>query len=209
MPWYGCRHANALPPRLHGAWWACTTCLPDFVPACSLCAAPAPVIDRAPGWLGYAYGRLCPACVAKVKAAGPWKERRARAVAARRDALLERFPGLRVVKSTAAVTQLEGEIEGRQVEVRLRVKNREHDYDRYVFHVELDRDRDPPDAAALALPEPLAPLLATGSPTAPVTRVRWLRVAFRHLGKLDTVRALEHLVAWVRHPPDAAANDMS
>ena len=52
-------------------------CLPDFVPRCSMCDAPSPVTKTSGGFIGYAYGYLCPRCVAKVQAAGPWRERRA------------------------------------------------------------------------------------------------------------------------------------
>ncbi|WP_433561128.1 hypothetical protein ACQP1O_26320 [Nocardia sp. CA-151230] len=45
------------------------------------------------------------------------------------------------------------------------------------------------------LPDKLAALLSTDPPKTTRTGVRWLRVAFAHLGKLDTVAALEHLIA--------------
>ncbi|WP_143825712.1 hypothetical protein [Nannocystis exedens] len=197
MPYYGHRCAT-VPQRHRDAWWVCTACMPDFVPKCGLCSAVAPIVDRQPGFVGHAYGHLCPACVARVKQAGPWRERRARAAEARRDALRARFPGLAVVRAAPAVIQLAGEIDGRRVEVRLRLTTRQDCNDRHVFHVQ--HDVGTLDAASLELPEGLRSKLARGSPTYTQTAVRWLRVAFAHLGKLDTVVALEHLLARTRPP---------
>jgi hypothetical protein len=120
LPHYGHR-CGTVPLRLHDAWWVCPKCMPDFVPTCGICSKPAPIVDRQPGFVGHAYGKLCPACVTKVKAAGPWRVRRMKAVEARRDALLARFPGLAVVRVAPAVIMLKGQVDGRQVEVRLRV----------------------------------------------------------------------------------------
>lgn len=192
MPYYGHRCA-IVPLRLRDAWWVCSTCMPTFVPACGICSKPAPIIDRQPGFVGHAYGRLCPECVARVQADGPWRQRRARAVAARRDALLARFPGLAVVRQAPAVTQLGGAVDGRRVEVRLRVTTRQDCHERYVFHVQ--HDAGSLGADDLGLPDALRAQLADGSPSTTQTEVRWLRVAFRHLGRLDTVTALERLLA--------------
>lgn len=192
MPWYGHR-CGVVPQRLREAWWVCITCMSSFVPACGICSKPAPIVDRQPGFVGHAYGRLCPDCVARVQADGPWRERRARAVAARRDALLARFPELAIVREAPAVIQLGGAVDGRRVEVRLRVKTRQDCYERYVFHVQ--HDVGTLGADDLGLPDDVRAQLALGSPNYTRTECRWLRVAFRHLGRLDTVTALERLLA--------------
>ncbi len=193
MPYYGHRCA-IVPLRLHDAWWVCPTCMPDFVPKCGICSKPAPIVDRQPGFVGHAYGKLCPECVTTVEAAGPWRIRRLQAVEARRDALLARFPGLAVVRVAPAVTMLKGQVDGRQIEVRLRVKTRQDCYERYVFHVQHDAALGTLDAAGLGLADALRENLASDSPSYTQTEVRWLRVAFRHLGKLDTITVLEQLL---------------
>jgi hypothetical protein len=199
VPYYGHR-CGVVPLRLRDAWWVCLECMPGFVPDCGICKAPAPIVDRQPGFIGHAYGRLCPTCVATVEAAGPWRERRQRAVEARRDALLARFPGLAVVRVAPSVIMLKGQVDDRQVEVRLRVKTRQGCYERYVFHVQHDATLGTLDVAGLGLTDALRDDLASDSPTYTQTEVRWLRVAFRHLGKLDTVHVLEHLLARTRGP---------
>lgn len=199
MPYYGHRCA-IVPLRLHDAWWVCTTCMPEFVPQCGICSKPAPIVARQDGFVGHAYGKLCPACVAKVEAAGPWRVRRARAVEARRDVLLERFPGLAVVRVAPAGIMLAGQVDGRKVEVRLRTTTRHDHDDRYVFHVQHDAARGSLDEAGLGLPEPLRSRLAFCSPSYTQTEVRWLRVAFRHLGRLDTVTVLARLLTLTGEP---------
>ncbi|MEZ4381226.1 MAG: hypothetical protein R3A79_07745 [Nannocystaceae bacterium] len=210
MPYYGHRSGCVrleggapYPDRIRAAWWVCTLCLHDFVPKCSLCAADAPIIDRQPGYAGYAYGKLCAACVTKVKAAGPWRTRRAAAVAARRDHLCERYPTLAIVKETRAVTQLEGEVRGRLVEIRLRTKTREYSSDRYIFHVERAPTLTEIRADDLGLPEAIATSIAPGSPSLTQARAPWLRVAFLHLGKLDVGTVLEALLDRVGAEPVA------
>lgn len=189
---------------MHDAWWMCLKCMPDFVPTCGICSKPAPIVDRQPGFVGHAYGKLCPECVAKVKAAGPWRVRRMQAVEARRDALLARFPGLAVVRVAPAVIMLKGQVDGRQVEVRLRVTTRQDCYERYVFHVQHDAALGTLDAAGLGLSDALRENLAINSPSYSQTEVRWLRVAFGHLGKLDTITVLEQLLDRTRAPITSA-----
>ena len=198
MPYYGHR-CGIVPRRLRDAWWVCSACLPEFVPACGICSAPAPVIDRQDGFVGYAYGRLCPSCVAKVQAAGPWRERRAQAVAAREAALLARFPGLAVIRRGRSMVTLAGTVEGRRVQVRLRISAREGSSERYIFHVQ-DDSGVTLGVDDLGLPEALRSVLAHDPIGHVRTEVPWLRVAFAHLGKLDTVTALELLVARTRGP---------
>lgn len=214
MPYYGhraecVRLEGGTPPypdRLRAAWWVCTLCRADLIPECGICGAVAPIIDRQPGFVGYAYGNrgLCPACVKKVKAAGPWRKRRAAAVAARRDYLCERYPTLEIVKETSAVTQLEGEVRGRRVELRLRTKTREYSSDRYIFHVERAPTLTEIRAEDLGLPETIATNIAHGSPSLTQARVPWLRVAFLHLGKLDVGTVLEALLDRVGADPAPA-----
>ena len=69
MPYYG-HPCASVPLRLHAAWWVCVACMPDFAPRCGICAQPAPIVDRQAGFVGHAYGKYCPGCVARVKAAG-------------------------------------------------------------------------------------------------------------------------------------------
>lgn len=197
MPYYG-HPCASVPLRLHAAWWVCVACMPDFAPRCGICAQPAPIVDRQAGFVGHAYGRYCPGCVARVKAAGPWRARRTRAAEARRDALIARFPGLAVVRAAPAVIMLAGQVDGRRVEVRLRITTRQDCYERYIFHVQHDAEHGSLGAAELGLPDALHAQLAVGSPKYTCTAVRWLRVAFGHLGKLDTITVLERLLARTR-----------
>ncbi|MGV9724251.1 hypothetical protein [Nocardia beijingensis] len=67
-----------------------------------------------------------------------------------------------------------------------------------------------PGAADLGLPPERRQHLVTDSPTITHTTARWLRAAFRHLDKLDTVTVLERILAVARAretsggPPAAA-----
>ncbi|MEU2255021.1 hypothetical protein ABZ540_17830 [Nocardia xishanensis] len=148
-----------------------------------------------PTALGNTSGWLCLSCIERVRAAGPWQIRRAAAVSARRDALVMRFPQLETVKDTRTVVQLRGRIAGRLVEIRLRTRVRRYSDEHYIFHVEYDPSAPELTAVALGLPDDLAAQLSSEPPKTTRTEVRWLRVAFAHLGKLDTVAALEHLIA--------------
>ncbi|WP_024799846.1 hypothetical protein [Nocardia sp. BMG51109] len=141
---------------------------------------------------------LCDECVERVRADGPWQVRRPLAAAARRGALIARHPELTTVNDTPAVVQLRGRADDRLVEIRLRIKLRRYSDERYIFHVEYPPSAPVLTAAGSALPGTLPGLLWWDSPTLTRTEVRWLRVAFRHLGKLDTMTALEHLVAVAR-----------
>ncbi|MEV6101515.1 hypothetical protein [Nocardia sp. NPDC051981] len=145
-------------------------------------------------------GWLCFSCIERVKAAGPWQIRRAAAVSARHDALVMQFPQLETVKDTRAVVQLRGRIAGRLVEIRLRTRVRRYSNERYIFHVEYDPSAPELTASELGLPDKLAALLSSEPPKTTRTEVRWLRVAFAHLGKLDTIAALEHLIALAATP---------
>ncbi|MFB8003555.1 hypothetical protein [Nocardia sp. NPDC056000] len=159
---------------------------------CSVCRSPT-VFERP-------WGRLCTPCAERVLADGPSQIRRPRAVAARRDVLVARFPGLETVKDTPAVLQLGGSAQGRRVEVRLRIKVRELTYERYIFHVEYAPSAPLLTVPDLDLPPHMVDLVQWQSPKITQTEVRWLRVAFRHLGKWDTVTALERLlIAAQRH----------
>ncbi|MEZ4454347.1 MAG: hypothetical protein R3B09_33145 [Nannocystaceae bacterium] len=200
MPYYGHR-CGIVPARVRDAWWVCSTCAADFVPRCGICQAPAPVIDHQPGFTGYAYGRLCSACVARVQSGGPWRKRRALAIAARRDVLLERYPGLAVVRDVRSMIMLAGRIDDREVEVRLRVSARQYTGDRYIFHVEVGPAWTSVTIPDLGLPEPLRRNLSHDPPAITQTQVRWLRVAFAHLGKLDVLTALTTILERTAAPP--------
>ena len=99
---------------------------------------------------------------------------------------------------------LKGQVDGRQVEVRLRVTTRQDCYERHVFHVQHDAALGTLDAAGLRLSDALRKNLAINSPSYSQTEVRWLRVAFKHLGKLDTITVLEQLLDRTRAPITSA-----
>lgn len=159
---------------------------------CGICGSPA--VYNQPWANGSSAGFLCTVCADRVLADGPWKIRRPLAAVARRDALVARFPGLQTVKDTPAVLQLGGRAEERVVEIRLRIKVREYSYERYIFHVEYAPSAPQLTVADLDLPPHMVDLISRGVVKTTRTEVRWLRVAFRHLGKQDTVIALERLL---------------
>ncbi|WP_327141047.1 hypothetical protein [Nocardia sp. NBC_01327] len=154
---------------------------------------------------GTTTGWLCFSCIERVKAAGPWQIRRAAAVSARHDALIIRFPQLETVKVTRALVQLRGRVAGRLVEIRLRTRVRQDTDERYIFHVEYDPSAPELTAAELGLPGNLAAVLSWESPKTTRTEVRWLRVAFAHLGKLDVITVLDRLVAIASVPAEYEA----
>ncbi|MGW0637385.1 hypothetical protein [Nocardia salmonicida] len=165
---------------------------------CGICESPA--VDNRHRTPGSSEGVLCTVCAERVLADGPWQIRRPLVAVARRDVLVARFPGLHTVKDTPAVLQLGGYADGRLVEVRLRIKVREYSYERYIFHVEYAPSAPQLAVADLDLPPHMVDLVSRESLKTTQTEVRWLRVAFRHLGKWDTVTALERmLIAAGRH----------
>jgi len=175
-------------------WMVCMACLPDFVPDCQLCHTPSPVSYERDGFRAYEWGKLCPRCVERVRSGGHWEARRATASAARAEALLARWPEL-VSTLRARTTHVEGVIAGRRVHVKLRLAARQYESERFVFLVEY---RGPAAAiclAELAFEPRIAALVARDSLKVTHHGARWLRVAFAHLGKLDTVLVLERLLA--------------
>ncbi|MGV9413558.1 hypothetical protein ACWDOP_26965 [Nocardia sp. NPDC003693] len=165
---------------------------------CQMCGSPDVPPDPPHRYRGTSETRLCVQCIERVLAGGPWRTRRPQAAAARRDALITKFPELTTVKDTPAVLQLRGHVDGLLVEIRLRIKVREYTNERYIFHVEYPAPAPLPTAAELGLPAHIADLVQWDSPKITQSEVRWLRVAFRHLGKWDTVTALECLLQVVR-----------
>lgn len=187
----------------------CETCQPHYVATCTMCGKAAPLKQRgtcgntglfaqcADGIKVFSWHYLCPTCVASVQGAGPWKERRAEANAARARALCEKYPGL-VSTIKGKITHVEGRIENRAVHVRLRLGTREGDDERYIFQIEYTGPEARVKIENLLLPEKLSRVIAHRWPT-PVSlmndRGRWLRVSFKHLGKIDTLDALDALLA--------------
>lgn len=200
-----CPHIEAdaaLDPELQ---WFCPACRAIQRPPCGLCGCAIQPEQRhgeyeghRRAWVG-GWRRLpayCADCVARVRRAGPWKERRARAAVARSAELRRVFEGLSETKHTPFVTQLEGDVGGRRCQIRLRRGARQRrGGERYVVHMEL-RVAEAPGPTALKLasgwPQP-ATLAVT------VDRGCWLRAGFRHLGKLDVVSVVHGLRAEAEH----------
>ena len=174
-------------------WLVCAACLPDFVPRCQMCSAPSPVLYEQGGFLVYAWAVLCTDCTAMVQAAGPWKLRRASANAARAATLIEHFPSLSS-RIDARTTHVEGHVAGRAVHVRLRLAPRAFENERYVFHVGYRGPIESVAHEALHLDPRFADKMVPASLKVTHDRGRWLRVAWLHLGRLDTVRVLENLL---------------
>jgi hypothetical protein len=160
-----------------------------------MCRSVIPRIGTFEGFVHYASAGLCPTCVAKVLAAGPARERRARANEARIDALVQRFPTLAVSELARNRTQLDGVIDGRAVRLTLRISPREWSDERYVFRVALHGPVTTVTPADLQLDPRFVAGLAQRSPKLSTSDHRWLHASFRHLGKLDTVWVLEGLLA--------------
>lgn len=169
--------------------------MPDVVLTCATCERRARVLGVVDDFTHYEFWYLCPECVARVRAAGPWKIRRAKANQARVEALKERFPGLHVAETAPRRVALGGEIEGRPVSFTLKIAAREGESERYVLRVALRLPRSKIERADLAIDESLAVRLCTGSPSIIIDRCRWLRLGFRHLGKLDMLRVVEGMIA--------------
>ena len=169
--------------------------MPELVPVCPLCDRAATALGTEGGFIHYDFWYLCPACVARVRASGPWKLRRARANQARVEALQEHFTGLRVVETARRRVVLGGEVAGRPVWLTLKIAAREGEDERFVFRLALRSKRETVEREELELDERLQDQLSRKSPSIAVDRHRWLRLGFRHLGKLDTIRVVEGMVS--------------
>lgn len=154
-----------------------------------MCDNDSPVIENSDEFIGFEYGYLCSSCVCKVKQGGHWKKRRLNAVRSRTNVLLETYPDLKVVKSTDVVSQLEGVIDNRLVEVRLRVKER--DGERFIFHVEHLGGQDTSPIESFRFPDPINSFVHGKSPRFTRTKQEWIRIGFRHLGRLDVLTVIE------------------
>ncbi len=192
MPHYLHTCVRKWPSNKKNLWWACEKCLPSFTPNCSICGAESPVIEVDNGFIGYEYGYLCSTCVNKVKQGGHWKKRRLKAIKSRADIILETYPDLKVVKNTNLVSQFEGKIDDRSVEIRLRVKNR--DGERYIFHVEHFGGCDLGIIDAFRFPDPINRFVHQLSPKLTSTKKEWIRIGFRHLGKRDVLTVIESML---------------
>jgi hypothetical protein len=96
-------------------------------------------------------------------------------------------------------TVVEGAIDGRAVRITLKIASREGDDERYVFRVAIHRfdgqKQGPIARTDLKLADRFRDQLSRRSPSISTDEHRWLRVAFRHLGKLDVLTVLDGLRA--------------
>jgi hypothetical protein len=197
LRWFGHRSGCPSPivPEYRGeAALVCAACMPEVVPRCPLCGALAKELSREGGFIHYEFWYLCPGCVERVRAAGPWKLRRARANQARVEALQERFAELSIIEAARRRVVLGGEVEGRAVRLTLKIAARQGEEERFIFRVALRSSRATVEREELGLEEELERRLSRKSPSIVVDRQRWLRLGFRHLGKLDTVRVVEAML---------------
>jgi hypothetical protein len=197
LHWFGHRAqcVNAAIPSYRGERaLVCAQCMLDFVPQCAICKCPAMALGVSDGFAHYEFWYLCPTCMAQVQAAGHWKIRRAQANQARVDALMERFPQLSVTETAPRRIVVGGEIAERSVRITLKIAARQGESERYVFRVSLRSARKTVERSELAMDEDLIARLVFGSPTISIERIRWLRLGFLHLGKLDVLRVLEGMI---------------
>ena len=169
------------------------------MPSCSKCGANAPAEKEIDGFIGYTFGYLCPECVKVVKNAGHWKERRRLALESRKKILLEHYPYLKIARETSNAVLLEGVIATLNVEIRLRVKERKSE--RYIFHIEYIGESKKIEISDFEFPPHIAECASFSSPTITVTSNKWLRIGFKHLGKLDVLSVVEQMLKYLA-PPD-------
>jgi hypothetical protein len=208
LRWFGhtadCRRGHEVPKYRGPDALVCDACMPEHVPTCPMCGAPAPLRGVRDGYRHHTFWSLCPACVAKVQAAGPWRLRRARAIEARIGALQQRFPQLYAVEMARQRVVLGGDVDGRPVRVTLRIAAREGEDERYVLRAAIAGVQPEVGREALRLAPELIEQLSRRSPSVTKDAHRWLRIAFLHLGKLDIVRALEGLIETAARIDDPA-----
>lgn len=193
----GCAHHRTPSYRGPDAL-ACATCMPDLVPRCGICDAEARELGIADGFRHLSFVGLCPVCVTTVLAAGPWRTRRAAALAVRVRTLHERYPDLEIEHAPSGKrVVMSGSIRDRHVRFTLRTGTREYEDERYVFRVELLRERElgAIDRSTIAFPPTFVPTPSRGSPTIVRDDHRWLRCAFLHLGRTDTLTVVDALLA--------------
>lgn len=200
MQWFGHRPGCAHPrwPDYRGPdALACATCTADLVPRCGMCDVEARMLGVEAGFRHFAFVGLCPACVATVRAAGPWRSRRAAALAARVRTLHEVYPDLEIEHAPSGKrVVMSGVIGERHVRFTLRTGTREHEYERYVFRVALlvEHEVGPLERDVLDFGEAFAPIPSGGSPKVTRDDHRWLRVAFLHLGRTDTLTVVDAML---------------
>lgn len=200
MQWFGHRSDCATPhtpdPRSTDVL-ACATCMPDVAPRCGICDAEARELGRQGGFRRLSFVGLCPSCVATVRGAGPWRTRRAAALAARVRTLSEAHPALAIEHAPSGKrVVMSGMIGERHVRFTLRTGTREHEDERYVFRVELlaERELGAVDPSAVVFGESFAPRPSRGSPSVVRDDHRWLRIAFLHLGRTDTLTVVDAML---------------
>lgn len=171
--------------------------MPDLVLKCGSCGQVADERRVVGGFRHMAFVGLCPNCVAAVQEAGPWKSRRAAALDERVRTLLERHPQLvREHAPSGKRVVMSGKIGDREVRFTLKIASRQYDDERYVFRVALhgERENGPLDPATVVFPEGFAPSMSRGSPCVVRDDHRWLRVAFLHLGRTDTLTVVDSML---------------
>jgi len=200
--WFGHRgdcDARSTVPRYRGYdALVCTACMLDFVPSCTMCTTAARSLGDHDGYRHYTFAGMCPECVHRVRSAGPWKQRRAAALAARVDALAEAFAGLVIERATTGKrVVMSGAVGDRHVRFTLKLAAREYEDERYVLRAELlvARELGAVDRSALLLDPALLERLSEGSPKIVRDDRLWLRIAFLHLGKIDAIVAARGLLA--------------
>ncbi|MGC4091270.1 MAG: hypothetical protein QM756_26015 [Polyangiaceae bacterium] len=147
------------------------------------------------GFRHYAHAYLCRECLNVLRAFRPAKLRGVKALTARAVALSGRFPELFLGEVGAWRVQLDGATDGRSVRVSLRSSAREYCCERYAFRVALSPELTGVARHDLRLPPSLTERLCEGYPKLSRSDQHWLHIAFRRLGKLDAVHALEGLLA--------------
>lgn len=182
-----------------GAKLVCQRCTPDAVPTCFACEQPARFIKTVGQFKAYAMGlKYCAPCQNKVRLGGPAGPRRRAAVQARREALMARYPQLRVIRQTEKMVRLEGGVpdgtgQERWVRVRLKTSARQNSNERYFFEVGVFGD-DARASEALSVPASIQRSMSSPRPTLVSDKGRFLRAAFLHLGKLDVLTVLDALL---------------
>jgi hypothetical protein len=100
---------------------------------------------------------------------------------------------------------LAGEIATRAVRITLKIAARQGETDRDVLRVALRSERMIVERADLSIDDGLLVQMTRTSPSIGVDQHRWLRLGFRHLGKLDMLRVLEGMLHTAERLDDLVA----
>jgi len=161
-----------------------------------MCGADAAYLGDVDGFATFAHGALCDRCVRNVLAAGSAPVRRARTTQARVDVVLAAYPDLIIEERARRRVTIGGSILGRPVRFTFRDSAREGESERFVLRAAFAGERGI-DKSDLRLFSSLIERLAPGSPSIATEDFRHVRIAFRHLGRRDTLHAIDGLIASV------------